>query len=393
MAVLDNTSTSQARAATAGALRARVDELVDEHMRRIRDEAPALFDFPEPIADAARHICRESMSLQLDHLASGVLPETCPAVDLDFARAGAELDFPPTEVVRACHRAHDVLWHAWLAEVEDAGLPDGERRALLEEGSKFLFAYADRVSCWSFDAYREARDRVLASSAERRMNVVRDVLAARPASSTALGYDLDVWHTALVLWGPEPEAAAQELARETGRRVLLVNPGDETLWAWLGGETPLGRLQRVRLTSGARVALGREAHGPAGFRTSHEQAVQAWRVAQMGDATVTSFDDVALEVLMANDPAAATEFIRGELGALTADDERSRTLRATLRAWFATGHNAAAAAARLGVHEQTVAARLRVIEEQTGRPPRERRAELEAALRLHAYLAIHERHP
>ena len=392
MAVLENTSSSPARAAIAGALRARVDVFVDEHMRRIGDDAPALFDFPAPIAEAARHICRESMTTQLDSLARGVLPETLPPVDLDFARAGAELDFPPTEVIRAAHRAHDVLWHAWLTEVEDAGLGEEERRALLEEGSKFLFAYADRVSCWTFEAYREARDRVLASSAERRMNVVRDVLANRPVSSAALGYDLEAWHTALVVWGPEPEAAAQELARETGRRLLIVNPGDETLWAWLGGETPLGRLQRPRLTSGARVAVGREAHGDEGFRTSHEQAVQAARVAQVGESTVTTFDDVALEVLMARDPDAARAFIRGELGTLTADDERSRTLRATLRAWFATGHNAAAAAARLGVHEQTVAARLRVIEEQTGRPPRERRAELEAAMRLHAYLAINEQH-
>lgn len=113
----------------------------------------------------------------------------------------------------------------------------------------------------------------------------------------------------------------------------------------------------------------------------------------MGDSAVTTFDDVALEVLMVGDPPAATAFIREELGTLTGADERSRTLRATLRAWFATGHNAAAAAARLGVHEQTVAARLRVVEEQTGRPPRERRAELEAALRLHAYLAIYESRP
>jgi DNA-binding PucR family transcriptional regulator len=165
------------------------------------------------------------------------------------------------------------------------------------------------------------------------------------------------------------------------------------VWAWLGGETPLERGQRLRVPATARIALGRDAAGTDGFRASHEQASRAYGVARMGDGAVTTFDDVALEVLMASDPPAATAFVRDELGALTGDDERSQTLRATLRAWFATGHNAAAAAARLGVHEQTVAARLRVIEEQIGRPPRERRAELEAALRLHAYLAMYESRP
>ena len=46
----------------------------------------------------------------------------------------------------------------------------------------------------------------------------------------------------------------------------------------------------------------------------------------------------------------------------------------------------AAAAAALGVHEQTVAARLRAVEERTGRSVAARRAELETALRLREYL-------
>lgn len=392
MAVLGDTL-PQLRADIAGALSGRLDELVDEHMRRIHEEAPAIFDMPAPIAEAARTICRGSMTVEIEYLAAGVLPETCPQVDLDYARAGAELSFPPAEVVRACHRAHEVLWEAWAREVEAAGLDDPTRRSLLEDGSRLLFAYADRIARWTIDAYLQARDRALESFSQRQVNVVRDVLADRAVSPAALGYDLDAWHTAVVLWGPDPEAAAQELARETGRRLLIVNPGDETLWAWLGGEVRLARGQRPRATSAARVALGRDASGADGFRTSHQQATRAYAVARMGDSAVTTFDDVALEVLMASDPPAATAFIREELGTLTGADERSRTLRATLRAWFATGHNAAAAAARLGVHEQTVAARLRVVEEQTGRPPRERRAELEAALRLHAYLAIYESHP
>jgi DNA-binding PucR family transcriptional regulator len=63
---------------------------------------------------------------------------------------------------------------------------------------------------------------------------------------------------------------------------------------------------------------------------------------------------------------------------------RGPILRKTLHAYFATGQNAASAAAVLGVHEKTVSNRLRAIEEHLGHPIEARRAELELALRLAA---------
>ena len=71
-----------------------------------------------------------------------------------------------------------------------------------------------------------------------------------------------------------------------------------------------------------------------------------------------------------------------ELGPLADDDERSELLRDTLAAYFATGQNAASAAAALGVHDRTVLYRLRTIEERLGRSILERREELGVALRL-----------
>ena len=97
---------------------------------------------------------------------------------------------------------------------------------------------------------------------------------------------------------------------------------------------------------------------------------------------ITHYAEVALESLAAVDEDAAAAFVARELAGLDGDDVRSTRLRQTLRAWFAAGHNAAAAAAALGVHEQTVAQRLRTVEERTGRPVAARRAELETALRL-----------
>jgi DNA-binding PucR family transcriptional regulator len=75
-----------------------------------------------------------------------------------------------------------------------------------------------------------------------------------------------------------------------------------------------------------------------------------------------------------------------ELRGLDGADRRTERLRRTLVGYFGCGQNAAAAAAALGVHQQTVGHRLRTIEERLGAPVHERRAELEVALRLREYL-------
>ncbi|HLQ47495.1 MAG TPA: helix-turn-helix domain-containing protein, partial [Candidatus Dormibacteraeota bacterium] len=82
------------------------------------------------------------------------------------------------------------------------------------------------------------------------------------------------------------------------------------------------------------------------------------------------------------DEARARAFVSRELRGIDGDDPRSRRLRRTLRAYFASAQNGSAAAALLGVHEHTVAYRLRTIEDRLGRPVAARRAELETALRL-----------
>jgi DNA-binding PucR family transcriptional regulator len=97
---------------------------------------------------------------------------------------------------------------------------------------------------------------------------------------------------------------------------------------------------------------------------------------------VIRYDDVALESLVADDEARSRAFVSRELRGIDGHDRRSQLLRRTLRAYFASAQNGSAAAALLGVHEHTVAYRLRTIEERLGRPVTARRAELETALRL-----------
>ncbi len=364
-----------------------LDAIVEEHLRRTGLDAPGFFELPAAFIAEGTRICRESIRVESGHLAADAsLPDVCPEVDLEYARVCVELELPVAEMVRAYHRSHAIQWETWQRIVEDAELPEDERLRFSLIGSRFFFAYADRLALWTFAAYTAGRDAVLESSAQRRTNLVRDVLQGRPVDPAALGYDLAARHIGVVARGDGAERAVHALATATGRTALLVEAAAGVWWGWLGGGVPLSGLRPPVPPTGASLAIGRDAVGLQGFRHTHEQALQAQRATMGTDATVTTYDDVALEALLARDPDAAWAFVREELGALAGDDERTATLRETLRAWFATGHNAAAAAARLKVHEQTVAARLRTVEERIGRPPHARRAELEAALRLLRFL-------
>ena len=99
------------------------------------------------------------------------------------------------------------------------------------------------------------------------------------------------------------------------------------------------------------------------------------------------YADVAVESLASENQEDARTFVERELGAIGDDSAASRRIRETLAAYFAAEHNAASAAATLGVHQQTVANRLRAAEERLGHPIGSRRVELEVALRLRAALA------
>jgi DNA-binding PucR family transcriptional regulator len=133
---------------------------------------------------------------------------------------------------------------------------------------------------------------------------------------------------------------------------------------------------------GTCVASGDLGQGIEGFRGSFEQARMAQRVGVQAGSDVTFYRDVALEALALHGDRHARRFVSEELGPMMAEDAKTTEQRRTLEAYFAAGSNASSCAAALGVHEQTVAYRLRRIEERLGYVIAERRAELHVALRL-----------
>lgn len=369
-------------------LAGQVDELAAEAVARIRAEAPQFaVEVPE-LADALSQGAVPSILAELVALQEEArLPDRFPEIDAEGARLAARFAVPIDAAIWIYRVGHAVQWEGWFRLVERHETDAEARRALLEAGSRFFFAYADQMAQWMAREYTAERDRMLRSTEQRRVNLVRDLLAGREVDSDAIDYDLDLHHLGLIAWGPEAGDGMRALARLLDRRLLIVRTAGELWWGWLGGTRTLSQtgwdeLERWRPGAGTMATFGTEAVGREGFRSTHEEAIATYRVAKAKQGPITHYDDVALEVLASQEPDRARAFVARELRGIDGKDVRSQRLRQTLRAYFAADQNAAATAATLGVHEQTVAQRLRAVERRTGRRVAARRTELDVALRM-----------
>lgn len=370
---------------------ARREELGDLMLERIREGVSEFSEFDGPeLWEAVRASCLANIDTGIGALAGDrSLPQSIPEDARDLALLAARTDLPLAALLRSYRVGHLMVWQAWSDAIERDAPDDDARRQALSTVSTFLFEYVDRLATFLSREHTAERDRFVRSREQRRTQVVRDVLeGADPNPAEAmreLDYDLRLEHLALVIRGADGDAVARDLGRALDApHRLVISLARDTAWAWLGRTRPFELPERVEAPEGTVVSIGDPAPGSAGFRRSHREARDAHAVAlrTRGAAALVRYDEVALESLIAADDERAHDFVARELRGLDGADARSDRLRETLRAYFASGQNASAAAALLGVHEHTVSYRLRTIEERLGRPVTARRAELETALRL-----------
>jgi len=93
-----------------------------------------------------------------------------------------------------------------------------------------------------------------------------------------------------------------------------------------------------------------------------------------------------LDSLLTHDLDEARRFVHSEIGPLMEDSDASRRMAATLEVFLQEESSFVRAARRLGIHENTVAYRVRRAEELLGRRASDRQLELRAALRLAAFV-------
>jgi hypothetical protein len=238
-------------------------------------------------------------------------------------------------------------------------------------------------------------------AAQLRAETVRQILRGDVVDEELavgrLGYELHRHHVALRVASCSHEVrglerAALEAAAALGRGEPLVVPsGAASLDVWWGAYEPptTVRLDGYRPPEGIRVAFGAPGQDVAGFRRSHDQAVQAARVAALAGnraSAVTGYARVELVSLLAVDLPRARAFVHAQLGPLAADEEPAARLRETVLAYLAAGGSGTRVAKELYVHQNTVAYRIKRAEELLGRRVTARSVELTCALTLAAAL-------
>jgi hypothetical protein len=376
----------------ATCVRARLPELaarihersVELHPEYYRTINPAVLDLDKRSVSAA-------LASIVDGLGNGrTPPEAATGAEMDAARFAARENLDLQALLHTYRIGHALTWEITLEEAESA-IPDPDARlAALTLASRYLFEWNDRAMASLVQAYQQERDSALRSRERRTRELVREILDGLPGDTSRLGYQLAATHLCIIAWGGGAESITQRLAAHPGVAHLSVVGSDGAIVTWLGGEPVAGgwpTTDALNVPHGSHLALGRRSRGIEGFRQTHREAQQAYAVGLLRRASVTNFDNVSLEALVVGDLRAAREFVANELGPLGSDDERDAILRTTLKAYFQTGNNATSAAPMLGVHERTIAYRLRSIEQRLGLGSiARRRDELAVALRLHDML-------
>ena len=171
------------------------------------------------------------------------------------------------------------------------------------------------------------------SSAERRRECVKSLLAGEQVDHSELGYDLDGHHLALMAKGEGAPEAMRQLAKQLDRRLLAVCREEESIWAcWLGGRRPLDAQRALQALTeisldGVIVTVGEPGEGLAGWRLSHRQAKAALPIAERRGDAVLHYADVVLLTSILRDDLVATSLHQLYLAPLEDSPDGGRVAR------------------------------------------------------------------
>jgi PucR C-terminal helix-turn-helix domain/GGDEF-like domain len=380
-------SLEEVRMDVVARLRSRRVEIEEAILARIRDVASD----PAGTGDIQyEEGQRAAVAAVLDYALEGIehgeeratlIPSAAVAQVHRAARSGVAVD----TVMRRYTAAH--------AELGDFVIQEADRSGLLAQGTalrsvqRTQASLLDRLLVTVNEEYAREVERLCRSPEQRCAGRVRRLLAGELLDSAELGYELDGWHLGLIATGLGAEQAVRSAAAGLDCRLLSVSQEERSVWAWLGGShegliRAVGRLEAAGWPAGVSLALGEPEKDITGWRATHRQAQDALLVSLRQPQTLTRYSDVALLAPLLRDQARAREFVEMYLSPLDHQRCSGKTLRATLRVYFAVSQQTASTAAKLGVSRPTVESRLRNIETALGRPLRDCATELKIALRL-----------
>jgi PucR C-terminal helix-turn-helix domain/GGDEF-like domain len=379
-------SVQDVRGSVVGRLRARRGELLEAIFLKVQAGALAVADEPDAEYLAGlRAAVAAAVEYSLEGIErgeewAGLIPAAAVEQARRAARAGVSLD----TVLRRY-----VVGNALLEQVVLEEADRGER-GVLRAALRAQASVLDRLLAAVTVEYGDELARAGRTPGQRRGELVKRLLDGAGDEHARLDYELEGWHLGAIAIGTGAADAVRELAVNADRRLLSVEQGQRSVWAWFGGrERPAyGDLERLLVTAGAFagvvLALGEPARGIEGWRVTHRQAQAALLVAlrRHEPTGVVRYGEVALLAFALKDEALARSLVEIYLAPLDRQRDGGQGSRETLRAYLAAGRSASSSAAALGVTRNTVENRLRTVEGCLGRPLPTCLSEIEVALGL-----------
>jgi hypothetical protein len=346
-------------------------------------------DVPNPAyADGLR----AAVLAGLDYLLAGIeaddsRPGPVPAELLAQARLAAQEGVSLDTVLRRYLLCHTLLGDFLIQEAEGVELMD---HAALQQLLRLQAALVDGLIAAVANEYARAGRAAPRTTEQRRVGVVKQLLAGDLVDPVELEYDLDLCHLGLVGAGPGAEEAVRRVTGAMDCCRLLVCPEGGLVWAWIGSGRAIevGELLGAALSvlpRGIGLAVGEPMHGLVGWRLTHRQAEMALPIAVKGPQPIVRYSVVALLASALRDEILGNSLRDAYLIPLAEGRDGGDALRQTLRAYFLAGRNASSAAAALRISRQTVNERLRKVEDRLGRSIDGCAPELETALRLREF--------
>jgi hypothetical protein len=295
------------------------------------------------------------------------------------ARSGVSLD----TMMRRYFSGYVLLGDFLMREANECSLRGATVQCIMRDTAVVF----DRLISVMADEYQREAQGTHFSPNERLAARVRALLKGELLEAADIEYQFEGWHLGALACGSGALDALRALSRDLDRGLLAVHSDERTVWGWLGGRRPLEAEELDAVLPAAwppqlNLALGEPARGLAGWRLTHRQAQAVLPVVRRVDESYVRYADAALLASVLQDDLLAASLRERYLAPLSSERDGGATLRATLRAFFSANRNVSSAAAALGVGRQSVASRLRLVEERIGQTLPSAGAELEAALRL-----------
>jgi hypothetical protein len=328
------------------------------------------------------------------------IPVSLPAEAHELTVALVRHGVPLVALLEAWRVGQTFVSDWWRHRIEERASERSSLTSAVDAAQLRISNFADSAIAeirTTYELQRRAWEGTLPS---RRMRMVHALLGEQPVdqarASGILNYPLDTFHTAGVVWQSselsiEPSIENTSLesavnlaaARLGGTSFLNVPVSATTAWIWSSG--PVDVASAAKLPRGLHLALGSCLKGVAGFRRSHFEALEAQRVARMGDGTsvsVIDYADVEIAAMMSRDAVDMWSFVHRTLGPLANDGQATAQLRETLAAYIECGLSAAETARLLRTHRNTIHYRMSRICDLIGDDFTPRLTELAVALKL-----------